>query len=278
MPLLNKNEMDSGVRFEVKKYLPSRTEELISDHQERADKRSGKMDVLFVATTQSSFDRYFSLLEQAGISVRAVEPASLSLMRLFSFDKNIGSKSSLAVVSIQGMDVEFSILIEGFPCYNRDIKLAILPALLGAGNEDIVFLERLSSEIRVSLDYFRRQFSGRAIDKAILIVKNTPVEIAGGLSKNLGIEVQAVDLSGNSKLNALADLDMLKSYSLAIRDNVKINLTVNLLKKRRAQTALEEASAPFVLDITMLKRPLIQGALVLGGLFLFFILVTWWVF
>lgn len=245
MLLLKKLEMNAGVLFEVKKYIPFKTEELVFDYQHRANKKTAKMDILFVAATRSSLEGHLSVLEQAGLKIAAVEPASFALLRILSLTQQLNPSASFALVSAMGMEAELTIIDRGFPCFSRDITLPQAPAASDAAKveEPQALRGRLSSEIRVSLDYFRRQFSGSPVDKVLFLSKDfsRQEELVLGLSEDLGLPVERVALEKDPQTHNIKDLDMLKAYALALRDDVKLNLTVDLTKKKSFQPVIEEA-------------------------------------
>lgn len=245
MLLLKQAEMNSGVLFEVRKYIPFKTEDLVFDYQRRVNKKTAKMDILFVAATRSSIEGNISVLEQAGMKVAAVEPASFALLRVLSLTQQLNPGSSFALVSTNGIDAELTIVDKGFPCFSRDISLS-----QAAGASDTAKADdpqavrgRLSGEIRVSLDYFRRQFSGSPVDKVLFLSKDfsRQEELVLGLSEDLGLPVERVALEKDSQAQAAKDTDMLKAYALALKGAVKLSLTVDLAKKKLLQPVVEEA-------------------------------------
>ncbi len=273
MLLLSKAEMDSGVLFEVKKYIPFKTEDLIFDYQQRIDRKSLKMDILFVAATKNSLDTNIATLTQAGFEIAAVEPASFALIRLLSLTKQLNPKLPFALVAIDWPYAEFSIIDKNFPCFSRDINLLPSSAAQEAVEIDEIrtLVGRLTSEIRVSLDFFRRQFLGSSISKILFLSKNTHTqeELLSGLSQDLGLPVERVELEKNKEANTLQDLDAFKAYALALKGTIKINLSVDLTKKKAFQPILVEETpkeaAPFVFNFGMLKRP-VSIALILLAL------------
>ncbi|TAN59416.1 hypothetical protein EPN16_07190 [bacterium] len=244
MLLLKQAEMNSGVLFEVRKYIPFKTEDLVFDYQRRVNKKTAKMDILFVAATRSSLDGYLSVLGQAGLKASAVEPASFALLRVLSLTQQLDHGLSFALVSLKGADAELTIVDKGFPCFSRDITL---PQVKEAGDTNSIdepqsVRGRLSSEIRVSLDYFRRQFSGNPVDRVLFLSKDfsRQEELVLGLSEDLGLPVERVALEKDSQTQSAKDLDMLKAYALALKGTVKLNLTVDLAKKKLLQPVIED--------------------------------------
>lgn len=265
MLLLNKSEMDMGVLFEVKKYIPFKTEDLVFDYQRRMNKKTAKMDILFVAATRDSLDSHFSILNQVGLQAAAVEPASFALLRVLSLTKQLNPHASFALATVRGLDAEFTIIDKGFPCFSRDITFSQISGVSDTHKaEESAVRGRLASEIRVSLDYFRRQFSGNPVEKVLFLSKDFTLqeELILGLSEDLGLPVERVELENDPQVNNAHDLDMLKAYALALKDSVKLNLTVDLAKKKLIQPIVEEAPKEIkevALSINVIKWPLIAA-------------------
>ena len=272
IPCLAKSEIASGISFEARKYLPFKIEDLVFDYQHRLNKSIDKMDVLYMAVTRSNFDYYLDLFKQIGIQLKAIESASFALIRIVSAAKQLDLKQSIAFMAIDDdLDMEFSIVNAGFPCFSRDVRLSRGQDAPSAGSGvEVVSQERLTSEVRVSLGYFRRQFSGCSVDKVILVAKNINLGLISELSKNLGIEVQLLELDKSSALNTLADLDALKACAVGLKDTIKVNLSVDLLKSRQEYrlSPPKDISVPgptFAVSLDMIKRPLLLAAVVLAA-------------
>ena len=269
IPSLAKSEIASGISFEARKYLPFKTEDLVFDYQHRLNKGIDKMDVLYMAANRSNFDYYLGLFKQAGIHLKAIESASFALIRIVSAAKQLDLKQSIAFMAIDDdLDMEFSIVNAGFPCFSRDVRLSRAQDAPATGSGvEVVSQERLTSEVRVSLGYFRRQFSGCSVDKVILVAKNVNSGLISELSKNLGIEVQLLDLDKNSALNGLVDLDALKACAVGLKDTIKVNLSVDLLKSRKEYrlSAPKDIGSTFAFSLDMIKRPLLLAAVVLAA-------------
>ena len=61
MPILPRQELDTAVNFEVKKYIPFKIEDLISDFQYKLDKTIQKTRVLFVGIKKEVLDNYLNI-------------------------------------------------------------------------------------------------------------------------------------------------------------------------------------------------------------------------
>ena len=68
----------------------------------------------------------------------------------------------------------------------------------------------------------------------------------------------------------MADLDALKACAVGLKDTIKVNLSVDLLKSRKEYrlSAPKDISAPapaFAFSFDMVKRPLLLAAVVLAA-------------
>lgn len=268
MPILNKSEIKMGVQFEVKKYIPFRTEDLVFDFQRRINKKSGKMDILFVAAIRNSFDTLLASLQEAGLAVAAVEPASLALLRILSVTGQLDDTVSFALVVAQGLEVEVTIIDKGFPCFSRETKLPE-----EAGVDTALFRGRLANEIRVSLDYYRRQFAVTTIDKILFLSKNLlfSEQLIPGLSEDLAVKVERVELEKDNEINSVQDLDMLKAYALALKDAVSVNFKIDLTQRRQAKPVVPEVPVyekAIAFDINTIKLPVGLALLLIAAAYI----------
>ena len=281
MPLLARQEIDSGINFEVKKYLPFRTEDLVFDYQYRLNKELNKTDVFYIAANRNSFDKYLSLFKDSGIRVRTIESAGLALFRLLWRTRQFDPKQTIMIMTLQdGIDLEFSVFSMGFPCFSREIKLS--QAQPSADMAESYSPERLSNEIRVFLDYFKRQFSVNSVDKIIFAAKSVNLDLIANLNKNLGLNIRTLEQSGDAGLSVLPDLDAFKAYAAALgfaarralKGQARMNLTADLFRKLSRQTVIAPKEKAVVqalpkLDFNLVQRPLIFGLILIGLAYVF---------
>lgn len=272
MLLLNKEELEAGVSFEAKKYIPFKAEELISDHQHRLNKKTVKMDIFYVAAIKGVLEGTIETLTNCGLQVAQVEPAIFSLFRLLVMTRQFDPKSSLAILSVNNSDVEFAVMDKGFPCFSRDMRFT--EAQDSLESQGTAFLSKLSSEVRVSLDYFRRQYSseGASVNKILLFSKDILGQetLISGLKDSLNLPVEKVRLDNLKGINdKISDIDRLKAYALTLSGSIKINLTIDLAKKRTLQAISAEKAAeqkpPVALNYKNLQKPIALALAVIAA-------------
>lgn len=266
MPHLARSEIAPGIDFEVRKYLPFRQEELIFDYQYRFDKALNKTDVLYIAANKNNFERAGLLFKEIGLQLKAVESAGLALFRLLVLSRQLSYKQTIMIVTLYGRsNAEFSVVKDGLPCFSREVKLSL--EAFASGGSEYVITERLGSEIRIFLDYFKRQFSVSSVDKIIFFSDSIDPGIISSLNQGIGISTQLFQRPEALQLSQLTNLDGLKAYASALRGMVKLDLSVNLLRNvHRRDTASQKSYSGrhFRFGLAMLKLPLILAAILIG--------------
>lgn len=276
MPLLPRDELLNAVNFEAKKYIPFKVEELVADFQSEFDKLSRKNLVLFVGIKKETLDKYFSILNQLNIKINTLEYAGFSIIRLLKLS-GLSDKGIIGIISmdIQEEDeVNFTVLENGFPLFSRDITLMGAPAELietPPPEEPKISLEKLRTEIRISLDYYHRKFLTKEIKKIFLISSH---DYRGDLElfiKEMGLSVQFIDVARYTGRPDYFSLSFIKGYSSSLT-NIKTNLKINLLiakKKILKEITAEPAAVPLLAGLKIEPHIVILGLLICITVFIF---------
>lgn len=242
IPMLPMSELKGAINFEAKKYIPFKIEDLDYDFQVSFNKKNKTSLVLFVGMKKEALESYIAISRQLNLKVEALEYSAFSVLR---FLKLAGCSEAGVVASFcfdlnSEDEVNFMVFENGFPLFSREIVLAEgLPGFEQTTEEDFSQkLEKLKSEIRVSLDYYNRKFMDKDI-KNIFVVSDTKSrgELASFLSESnipvTFVDTQKVLGKGNAYSSVLA-----KSFAAAqFRSSptgIKINLVAAKLKAARA--------------------------------------------
>lgn len=278
MPNIPKSEVVAGINFEMKKYIPFKIEELAYDFQYRVKQKANVIEVILCGMRQDPLDRYVNLFKQLSLNVLAFEPGLFSLFRLLVIKNKISSLHSYVILEFDKEEANIMIAEKGFSYFTRDIKL--VSAKAGAKTQDefdtIVF--RLINEVRVSLDYYRRQFLRKDVDELIAISSKGFSGLVDNFSKELGLKVSFIALNDLLKLKDAPD-EMLSDASKALGAALRIErpslVTLNLGRtKERAEKIslafagvagenLQQVVANFVRESkAALTKGLIAGAII----------------
>jgi len=168
MPTVPKSEWDTAVQFEVRKYIPFKTDSLVWDYYVVDPGATSKLEVIFAAMQREAFGKIQNALAAAGVQPTFMEPRSLSLARLVESAKGASAGEFVCLLDIDGVTAHLVIAKDGVPYLARDI---ILPsandqpaeAAVGAAQAMDPQAQRLLSELSVSVDFFTREYPSAGI-------------------------------------------------------------------------------------------------------------------
>lgn len=244
IPVLPREELQSAIHFEAKKYIPFKVEDLVFDFQLKFDKVSRTNLILFMGIKKETLDKYISIVSQLNIKINAIEYSAFSVLRCLKLaglsDNGI---IGILVADIQGKDeVNFIVLENGFPLFSRDIALTGEPEGLRKIEETVPtqVLEKLKTEIRVSLDYYHRKFPTKNI-KEIFLFSNQDCRLdLEAFITEIGLSVRYVDVARYINRSIPYSLVFIKSYCSSLSKIIKSNIKVNLLAAKEKVKALKE--------------------------------------
>ncbi len=278
MPVMSRDELQSAINFEVKKYIPFKVEDLISDSQITLDKDSHSNLVLFIGIKKEILDKYISILDQLNIKIKAIEYSAYSILRCLKLT-NSSDRGVIGVlaVDIQGKDeVNFTVLENGFPLFSRDIALVSEAGDLGDFEEKSIddVLEKLKTEIRVSLDYYRRKFAAKNTKKILLLCSPEFRQNLEAVVKEMGLEVQFMDVTRRIGGIFSYSLSFIKGYCASLSRIIRTDIKINLLAAREKvkipleRIPLREAES-FFKDLRIDFRFVVLGVFICIATFMF---------
>ena len=210
MPDLPKEELVNAVRFEAKKYIPFKAEEIVSDFQAQIERSSRINNILFMGLKKDILERYLNVFKQVNIKVRRLEYSGFSIIRGLKLlrVKESGIIGILSADFFGGDDANFIVLENGFPLFSRDINLASGPTV-PIERDDFqaqpeAFLDKLKSEMRISLDYYQRKFPDKRIQRVFSFVNHDYYQELESYMSELSISSKLLDF------NKLIDMDLIE--------------------------------------------------------------------
>ncbi len=234
MPRLPQKEWETAVRFEAKKYIPFKIEEIVSDFQVIENKLDPKkMSVVFVAAKREALNNQMFLLNQSGLTPIGIDIIPFAFKRLFQFTKELVDEKKTAVMVNVSQNAGFiTVLKEGAPCLTRDVSIA--------GDSKEVLYESLMGELRLSIGYFERQFPNSAVENLIICgegdFEGWDVTMSNELKVPVKIANPAKSIKGaenmTSGLEIAAGLALKGFHKISGRD---INLISDLVSTRSQQ-------------------------------------------
>lgn len=260
MARLPRKEWAQGVRFEAKKYVPFKVEEITSDFKVVETKDAKEMEVIFAAAKKEAVTRHLALLQKVGLRAAAIEPGSFSLMRIFRLAHEIEEGQTITVIDISIEGATINILKDKSLYLARSFTLARAPE-----EPARPVFENLLSELHLSFDYYRKQFPGQTIAKVILCGEGSFEGWDELLAKELNIPVIIGDfrkgLAKAEKVTADLSSRLAMACGLALRGVIKPIVEVNLLLPKE----IVPAAAPLPKEVI---RKIASFEIVVCGLIL----------
>ncbi|MFH0827793.1 MAG: pilus assembly protein PilM [Candidatus Omnitrophota bacterium] len=248
MPMLPANEVFTAVRFEAKKYIPFKLEELVYDFQVFLDKANRRNLVLFVGIKRENIEKYTVIFNQLNIKINSIEYSGFSILRLIQLAK-LKEKGVCAVVDIDLLEedeINFVVLENGFPLFSRDIVLNSEPVPPeGAQPVKTDFapaLEKLKVELRISLDFYLRKFPTKNIGSILLIAPENYRNELELFVRERGIEPKFVDSRRFLDRPVDFSLGLFKAYAVNLGGVLKSDIKIDLLPAKIKAKGLERVA------------------------------------
>jgi len=187
IPSIPRREVANAVRFEAQKYMPFEAKELSHDFEIFPDAKKKNSKVVFLAAKKDLVQNLLRIMSDAGVTVAAVEPDALSLLRVQSLQP--GAKND-----------EVQALISAREDGSLDVVITKNKMLLMVRSGTVASLDFTSfaKEIALSFGYFSKNFKEEEIKRVFLSVD--PVyDLPGwieGLRAQFDVPVQEWNLSG----------------------------------------------------------------------------------
>ena len=223
---MSKKELEyPAIAFEAKKYIPFKIEEIVFDFRLFPDRKNKKILVLFVGIKNEILNEYFSLFKELQIRTRLIEYAGFGILRLLKLS-GMKDKGIFGFLNIDlKEETNFMVCQDGFPLFSRDI-------LLISRSEEAkpALMNKLASEIRISLDYFRRKFPSKSLNQIFVISSPKFKEDVSASIKDLGLSAVPLDTAKFLGNDIEFSSALVKSYATAISHKQKLRFSTDLLK------------------------------------------------
>lgn len=223
IPWMQRHEIADVVEFEASKYIPFSLEELSYsfNSMDTLEGTTKRIRIVFAAIKQTTLDTYNALLEQAGVTIRNVEPSPISLLRSLVKNEEIAAKETFAIIEKDETNGKIIIAHNLTPLFVREFQLT--PP--GADQNDIdddAIISRLKNEIRISLDYFIRQESNLTISQLLLICESVEAEqTQNELEKSTGIPTKHIDINTYDPNLTTPSIENINSLGASLHDEIE---------------------------------------------------------
>ncbi len=229
IPFLKASEVRSVVEFEIKKYIPFHIKDLsFSFHAATfTEDKIKRMRVHFVAVRKEILERYKNVLQQVGLNVVYSEPAPMCLVRVLLQKKIIKSDQKVAIINTDFNDAGIIVVDKGIVQFVRDFQLQN-PTLNVAPLDLEMLRKKLLNEIKISLDFYIRQFRSEKIEELYALSFASDQDLSATLQKELEISTKKVNLQPWAKSLIPLESGMLCAHGINLRGiskTVEFNLS-----------------------------------------------------
>jgi len=273
MPQIPRSEILAGINFEMKKYVPFKVEDLSYDCQYRVRPRANILEVILCGMRREGLGRYQNLFKQLNLDVAAFEPSLFSLFRLLAVRGKMANSKSYVILEVDEDEADILIVDKGFPYFTRDIRLLGFGAAGVEKPDTEGMLYRLVNEVRVSMDYFRRQFMKKDIDEMLILGRQDAVNWGDHFHRELGLKTQVLLAQDFFKDKDIPDdmiFDVFKAFGASSRSLRPSLITLNLVKPEKHDAVsvvvagLSGKNADQILTglVTESRQSLINGAVI----------------
>jgi len=232
IPWMQKNEVKNVVEFEACKYIPFSLKELSYSYHHIAIRESDlkQIRIIFVAIKNDALNNYVRVLEAASLNVNIIEPSALSLIRTLSFKELIPKDKTIAL--IEKADVGRIVVCDNnIPQFVREFHLSTESPEQGAGTPEDT-MEKLTKEVRISIDYFKRQNEQLNIEKIFFLSSSSEEDLPRDLETDLDIPIAPIEISLVLSEASQLGIGALNAYGASLIPFVSSAASFNLSKNK----------------------------------------------
>jgi len=206
MPLMSKREVEASIKYEIEKYIPFSIEDLVWDYDYVKIPKDKKINLSFIGIKKITLERYLFLLKGANIRILNIEPSAVALMRVVRSLKIAKKINNFIILDFSPDASYITFFYNDLPIFNR---------FLGSyGKEKENAVDKIIDEVRISIQYFRREFRNYSLDKLFIIGDLDTQDILSSIKKE--IDVDSLLVTTEDILNIKeANVGHLKAYAVA---------------------------------------------------------------
>lgn len=182
MPLMRRSEITSSLIYEIEKYIPFKIDELMWDYNYTRLPKQKKMDVSFVGIRKDNLQKTQELLRRLELTPEVIEPAAISLVRVFKSLPPFTLLKNFAFLDITDSEAYLTFFHYDLPVFNRYLSIP--------REESGINRDKLVEAVRLSFVYFKREFKDYPLDKIIVIGNARDESFQASLKEDLQIDVE----------------------------------------------------------------------------------------
>ncbi len=263
LPLMRREELEASLGYEIARYIPFKIEELNWDYSYFVT-REKKISLSFIGIKQGEFKKFEEIFSRLGLKIGVFEPASLSLVRVLKTNKNLSSLKNFILLDFTENEAYLNLFHNDLPIFSR--FLSILK------KDNKVDMERFIDALRLSLQYFRREFNFQGLERFIFLSSILEESLISFLKEEAQVELEIFNLNQFVEQPNVT-LENLKAWGVAERERLPYRFKPLLQKRvKEREEILVTKPAPKVVPLNLgwLLLIFLIGGIILGLIFAFF--------
>jgi len=184
MPLMSKKNIDSSLVFEIEKYIPFKIDELMWDYSFTRYPKEKKLNISFVGIRETNIYKIQEMFSHLNIITVTIEPSSLSLVKVLKTSKQFSQIKNFALLDVTDSESYLTFFYEDLPVFSQYITVA------KKGNT--LDTDKFIESVRLSFQYFKREFRVYDLEKFIMISSRKDDAINASLAEELQVNVESV--------------------------------------------------------------------------------------
>jgi hypothetical protein len=210
MPLMSKKSIDSSLVFEIEKYIPFKIEELMWDYSYVRYPKEKKLNISFVGIRENNIYKIQEMFAHLNLNAVTIEPSSLSLVKILKSSKQFAQVKNFALLDVTDSESYLTFFYEDLPVFSQYITIA----KKGNALDTDKFLE----SVRLSFQYFKREFRTYELEKFIMISSRKDEAINTSLAEELQVNVESVSPYELANIPQ-AELETIKALGVVTSDS-----------------------------------------------------------
>lgn len=184
IPLMAKKNIGASLVFEIEKYIPFKIEELMWDYSYNRSPKEKKLNISFVGIRENNIYKVQEMFAHLNLNAIAIEPSSLSLVKILKTSKQFSQVKNFALLDITDAEAYLSFFYEDLPVFNQYITIA--------KKGDSLDTDKFAESVRLSFQYFKREFRAYELEKFITITTRKEDNINTLLAEELQVSVESI--------------------------------------------------------------------------------------
>ncbi|MBI3602491.1 MAG: pilus assembly protein PilM [Candidatus Omnitrophica bacterium] len=270
IPWMPAYELNNGVYYEAKKYVPFDLKDVDFVYQPVAfaENKQRRWRIILYAVRKQTVEKYDRILKQIGCKPFVYEPSPVSLIKELIARNDLKPDQNIAVVYVQQRHGQIIFYEKGSSYFVREF---FLPVPEGNDPQAAVHSMRTSlfSEIKKSFQYYNRQFSQQKIEEALVLSDAADEKLGGILMEELSVKARTVDSSVVAGQQTLRGLEIMCACGVCLTNVPSALTSFNFLQKKGISQSSTAVLSWDLKELWPALHTAVIGVLVLAGAFVF---------